>query len=258
MANTRNSQHQVESSKVAEWLAIAACVMTVASSLAVFVHRLLVPESDIARKVMKALYVELELNVPAFYSATLMLFASALLAYIWSNARARRDNRSYMWAVLAVGFLVMAFDELVSAHERLIEPMREIIGGGRLGILYFPWVVPAFVLLIALAVFFRRFILDLPPRMQLLTGIGGIMFLTGAVGFELLEGYHVERASKETLQYFLLTTGEEFLEMTGVIVFIKALLEHLAAEFPRLSLVFTNKSLVPAASALRGELVTNG
>jgi hypothetical protein len=76
MANTRNSQHQVESSKVAEWLAIAACVMTVASSLAVFVHRLLVPESDIARKVMKALYVELELNVPAFYSATLMLFAT--------------------------------------------------------------------------------------------------------------------------------------------------------------------------------------
>jgi hypothetical protein len=259
MAENWNSQRKIDGSKTVEWLAVIAALLTVASSAAVFTHRVIAPDSTVARKLMKALYVELELNVPAFFSATLMLGAAALLALIWSNARQRGDQRSLMWAVLAAGFAAMAFDELVSVHERLIEPMRDLIGGDRLGILYFAWVIPALLLVAGLGIFFLRFFISLPPRVRLLTGIGAAMFLGGAVGFELLEGYHVETASKETLEYFMLTTGEEFLEMAGIIVFIRALLEYLADEFPNLTLVFTNTAAATRsrANAIKAVLVTN-
>lgn len=56
--------------------------------------------------------------------------------------------------------------------------------------------------------------------------MAGALFLSGAVGFEMLEGKHVAQeglAGKDDLYYMLLVTCEETLEMIGVIVFIYAL-----------------------------------
>jgi hypothetical protein len=131
------------------------------------------------------------------------------------------------WAALSAGFLFMAFDETVSLHERLIEPVRLLLGEENLGIWYFAWVVPAILLVLAIALVFLRFFVSLPPKVRRWFLIAAALYLGAAVGFELLEGRHVEIYGKENITYMTLATIEEGLEMAGVIIFIKILLEYI-------------------------------
>ncbi len=221
-------------------LAAAATIVVAASTVAVDVHRFILPDSDLARKAMKLLYVDLELNVPSFFSAALMLTAAMLIAVIFLLEKRQGTRRPIMWGLLGVGFVAMAFDETVSVHERAIEPMRSLLGQDQFGILYFAWVIPGILVVGALGLVFLRFFISLPPRTRFLTGLAAVLFLTGALGLELVEGYHVEQYGKETALYFLLTTVEEAAEMSGVIVFIRALVDYLANAAPTFSIAFVD------------------
>ncbi len=225
--------------RVTRWLALTAAGLVVASTVFVAIHRLIDDDHWITRKAMKLFYLDLELNVPTFFSTTLLIIAAALLATIFWMKRRNGESGTRPWAILAAGFVLMAFDEVVAAHERLIEPMRLVMGEGDLGILYFAWVVPAFVGvgLIGLG-FLKFFFFGLPRRTRFLFGLAATLFLGGAIGFELLEGLHVESNSKETTLYIFLTTVEETFEMAGVIVFIRALVEYLAERYPMVSIQF--------------------
>ena len=80
-------------------------------------------------KMVKLFYVDLELNVPTFFSMLLLLAAAFLLAVIYLLARQREDVQQMKWAVLSVGFFYMAFDEILAIHDRLVEPMQALLGG---------------------------------------------------------------------------------------------------------------------------------
>jgi len=179
--------------------------------------------SVIVHKMMKLLNVDLELNIPAFFSMLILLFASVLLAMI--THLKHRDKARYVkhWAALSIGFFLMAFDEAFSIHERLIEPVRSLLGQESLGILYFAWVVPAIFLIVALSLAYLNFVFSLPRYTRRLLFMAGAIYLGAAVGLEFLEGHHVEIFGKENLHYITLATVEEALEMTGVTLFIKAL-----------------------------------
>jgi hypothetical protein len=55
----------------------------------------------------------------------------------------------------------------------------------------------------------------------------GIIFVAGAVGMEMVGGRYVFYNGKEELQYALMVTLEELLEMTGIIIFIYALASYI-------------------------------
>lgn len=80
-----------------------------------------------------------EYNIPTYFSVTLTVFAGALFTAIATRA-AHRDVSK--WLSLAVGFCGMAYDKLFMVHERLILPIRNLLGGVHLGIFYYAWVVP--------------------------------------------------------------------------------------------------------------------
>ena len=63
------------------------------------------------------------------------------------------------------------------------------------------------------------------------------MFLIGALGVEMLGAREADLHGHSTITYCVLFTVEEMLEMLGIILFIYALLRHLAAETGRISLV---------------------
>ncbi len=183
--------------------------------------------SSWARKAVKLFYVDLELNVPAFFSTMLLLAASALLGTIFLFKHREGNAFRWHWAVLALGFLIMSFDEIVAVHERLIEPVRELFGDVHLGALYFAWVIPAIFLVIVLGLGFVRFLMELPRNTSVAFLMSATLFLSGAIGFELLEGQHAEIHGKDNLVYMVMTSIEEGLEMVGVIVFIGALLTYI-------------------------------
>lgn len=173
-------------------------------------------------------HLNFEGNLPAYFSSSLLLLAAMLLGVVTALEKNRASPQVFRWGVLCAGFLFMAMDEAVSLHEKLIWPVRGLIGSRDLGFFYFSWVIPGIVLVSVLGLYFLRFLLHLPRRTRLQFLLAGTLYVSGALGLELIAGRHVEIHGMDNLTNSLLMAAEESLEMAGVIVFIKGLLEYLA------------------------------
>ncbi len=173
--------------------------------------------------------VDSERNLPTAFSTFLLFFAAVLLVIValFEKTRTQRGDVFY-WSVLAVGFLFMAGDEAFSVHERLIEPGRILMGNRDLGVFYYAWVIPYSALVLIIALPFSRFMWRLPVRTRAVFAMAAILFVGGALGVEMIGGRFAEANGRHNLTYQMITTVEEGLEMAGVVVFIWALLVHLA------------------------------
>ncbi len=124
----------------------------------------------------------------------------------------------------------MAIDELMTIHEGLAQPVRDILGLERSGILYFSWVIPGIILVAVLSVSFLKFLFHLPQYARSYFLVAAALFLGGALGCELIGGwifYHYG----DHVAYVIVATVEESLEMTGIILFIYALLKYIANSY---------------------------
>ena len=175
--------------------------------------------------------LDAEDNIPSVYSTTLLLLSSLLLTIItifkWNETRAMITH----WAVLAIGFFLMAADEELSFHEELIDPVRAILGNAHLGIFYFAWVVPAIMLVAVLGLFFLIFLIRLPRKTALRFVLVGSLYVGGSIGMELIGGLYDELHGQHNLTYIAIATAEESFEMFGVILFIWALLDYMTETF---------------------------
>lgn len=239
---------RIRTGLITKFLAAIAVVLVIASISVSVAGHLTGNESKVIEKVAKVVSIDLERNVPAFFSMLILLFASVLLGVIASFKHQQNAEYKWHWAVLAVGFFYMAFDEIGEIHEKLIEPMRGVLGGENLGVFYFAWVVPAIAVVGVLGFIFLRFWWNLPKRFRLLILIAGALYLGGAVGVELLNGKYAETYGKENLAYQMLSVIEESLEMAGVITFIHALWDYLAANYSKIELRLFPGSEMTAAS----------
>ncbi|MBD2258598.1 hypothetical protein [Pseudanabaena sp. FACHB-2040] len=120
----------------------------------------------------------------------------------------------------------LSLDEAISLHEKLIEPLRAAFDLG--GIFYFSWVLPMIGFLGILAFFYLRFLLDLSLRSRRLFLLASGMYISGAIGVEMINGLLWESANAATPLYGAFTTLEEFLEMIAISIFIYALLAYLS------------------------------
>jgi hypothetical protein len=177
-----------------------------------------------------------EANIPTFFSALLLLSASALLTII-SVAR-RQAGAAYLkhWVILAVGFFYLSVDEAGQIHELLILPMRELLGRYSQGIFYFAWVVPGIGVVAILAFTFFRFWMSLDRATMIHFAVGGILYIGGTVGMEMADGLVAAQFGKDNLLYNMLVVIEEGMEMSGVLVFIAGLLHYLRDHSPRVDL----------------------
>ncbi|UCG86458.1 MAG: hypothetical protein JSW71_21595 [Gemmatimonadota bacterium] len=170
-------------------------------------------------------YLDGENNIPTYFS-TMLLFVSALLLAIIAWSKKKQDDAYALhWVILSAVFLLMSLDEGASLHDVVITPLRELLNITR-GPLYFAWIIPGMALIVAFAVFYYRFLFSLPRRTRLLFSIAAILYVTGALGTEMVGGHHAALYGMENFGYTMLVSVEETLEMIGLIVFIYALLEQ--------------------------------
>lgn len=182
--------------------------------------------------------VDHEKNIPTFFSVVLLLIAALLLAVITRLKQNQSAPHASKWAILTAGFMLMAFDEAFQAHENLVAPVKALLGNGNLGIFYFAWVIPGIAVVVTLGIFFLRFLLYLPASTRIRFIVAGLLYVGGAIGFELIGGRYAELHSELTLTYNMIATVEESLEMTGVIVFIWALLMYIADDYKEVTFQF--------------------
>lgn len=184
--------------------------------------------------------LDAEQNIPTVFSVFLLSCAALLLTVITVLKKKQENPDVLRWAILAFGFLFMAVDEGWSIHEKLAQPLREILGDGPLGIFYFAWVIPGIAVVCVLALFFFSFLLRLPAKTRLRFVVAAVLFLGGALGFELLGGRYFEVHGPVNLMYSMITTLEEGLEMAGVIVFIYGLLQYMADNYEEVQFRFVD------------------
>ena len=171
----------------------------------------------------------------------LLLFCAALLLTVIAVLKKKqKDPDVSKWAILAFGFLFMAVDEASSIHEELSMPVPGLLGDGPHGIFYFSWVIPGIAVVFALALFFLGFLLRLPAKTRFTFMVAATLFIGGALGLELVGGRYAELHGQENLTYNMLATVEESLEMSGVIVFIYALLKYISDNYKEVLFRFDN------------------
>jgi hypothetical protein len=225
------------------WRLGLVAALLVALNLSMQLFRLVAHREHVPGLAM--LTLDGEHNVPALFSTGLLLAASMLLGLITLLSWRERSSDTPKWAILCAGFAIMGLDEALSFHERLIDPMRALLGGRDLGIFFFAWVVPAIVLVASLGLFFLPFLRRLPRASATAFVLAAAFYLGGALGVELVEGWWREGHGHHNAMYHVLVSLEEGMEMAGVILFIRALLAHLALCFGALHLDFGGE---PAAA----------
>lgn len=180
--------------------------------------------NDITPKFHKYFYMNLERNVPALYSSIILLISSFLLYVISIKMKITEDNFNKHWKYLSIIFLIMSIDETASIHERLIQPIRELFNLN--GFFYFSWVIVGLAVVFVIGLIYLNFLFKLPHKIRNQFIIAFILYIGGAIGVELPEGYYYE-IHGENITFSLMVTLEESLEMFGIIVFINVLLKFI-------------------------------
>ena len=218
------------------WPLSLATILLVAANMGMQAYRLVAHQEHVVGLAMMSM--DGENNLPALFSTLLLFCASLLLALIALLERRHEGVDVSKWAILAAGFMLMAMDEALSFHEKAIAPLRALLGGQHLGIFFFAWVIPGFALVSVLGAFFLRFLFRLPRRTAIAFVVSAAIYLGGALGIELIEGWWREAHGHRNLTYHVLVSLEEGMEMAGVIAFIHALLSYIAERFGEVRFAF--------------------
>jgi hypothetical protein len=231
------------------WRLSLMAALLVATNIGMQAYRLFAHQEHV--RFMPLISLDAEHNLPSLFSTILLLSASALLTLVALLESERKGPDKWKWGILATGFLLMGLDETLSLHERMIEPLRSLFGGQHhhLGIFYFAWVVPGIALVAALGVFFLPFLFRLPRRTAIAFVISGAIYVGGALGVELVEGWWREGHGHRNLTYHLLVSLEEGMEMVGAIAFIHALMDHIARYYGEVRIGFGHAG-APALGAV--------
>lgn len=226
----------LSSAIVVRFLTIAAIMLVLASIGGQF-FRFALGHGHV-KGLVPLFYLDQEQNIPTYFSCLLMLMAALLLGQIAVLQRKQRLSHVSRWIVLCLGFVYMAYDEAFSSHEQLVTPMRNLLGGENLGILYYAWVVPGIGVVLILGIWLFPFLLQLssPTRSRFL--LAASLYLGGAIGIEMLGGWYAEAYTEETWMYSMIATVEESLEIAGLIVFVWALLKYCAENYREVHLRF--------------------
>ena len=213
----------VNSSKLIKLLALIAIILiTTHITILGFQFYTGIP---IKAELSRMFSLDLEANFPTIFSS-LILFFSAFLFYLLSKISHTKDNgdRSF-WLGLSFIFTFLALDESSKIHE-FIGYVTDVFVHGT-GYLNFPWVLPYAILVLILGLIYIRFFWKMERKVFWSFVVAAVMYVSGAIGFELLGANEASIHSPDTVLYSIYSTIEESLEIFGVIFLIKILLHLL-------------------------------
>lgn len=199
--------------------------------------------------------VNLESNVPAYYSALQLGLAALVLYAIGRGKRAAGDRFGTHWLVLSAVFAYLSVDEAALIHEKVV---GDFLRGHfpLTGIWYYAWYIVYGSLFAALVALYWRFFWSLPARTRLHFACAGAAFVAGAVGLEMV-GSHIFGLttldpSVRELDLAVVYSIEEPIEMLAIAWFVYAALDYAAAEriTARLSIQPDRDQSAPAGAPL--------
>lgn len=180
--------------------------------------------------------MNVENNIPTWYSSISLFICALLLVIISCSKAAQNDGFVLQWRILSVGFLYLSLDESATLHEWMGVMLKGQFTFS--GIWHFAWVIPALVVLSVLPFIFYKFLKNLQPVYRKLMVISGAIYISGAVGMEMIGGMITEK-SDSLLIYNIAVLAEESMEMTGVLFFIGTLLKYIREHLPHIHITIS-------------------
>lgn len=163
-----------------------------------------------------------EISLPTWWQQSQVLAAAALCVLIGGTVGEDPGRQRRRWMVLGAILVYVSLDEGTQLHEGLTDPTRRALDLGS-GLLTFAWVIPAAGALALFGIVYARFWWGIPSRPRTLMAVGGLLFVAGAVGVEMVGGWYREEYGADR-GYELIVAIEEGLEMVGISVFVLSLL----------------------------------
>ena len=179
--------------------------------------------------VMRWFDLDMERNLPSFYSSGAILACSFLFSTVAFLERKSTSQSRLYWLGLALVFLFLSLDEYFELHEGLGDLTENYINAR--GLLYFPWVIPYGALTLGFGLVYAKFILGLPKKTARLFILSGVIYLSGAIFLDMLGGREAELHGFFSITYCILYTLEEFFEMIAIVLLIYALLAYIEQHF---------------------------
>ena len=232
-SSTSDLEFSLSPRKTTRFLVVLVCGLVLCSLFFQFCLYFL-PDYPLKDGLASMLNVDKEQNIPTLYSWSALLFCAILLLVIAQAKKAAGDRYTNYWRVLAVIFAYLSLDEAISIHEKFIKPLRTSLNTS--GFLYYAWVIPGTIFVLIFLLGFMKFIKALPPKTKLLFLTAGTVFVSGAIGMELLSGAYADIYTNNNFTSAILTSIEEFMEMIGIVIFIYALLSYISPELKGLNL----------------------
>ncbi len=171
--------------------------------------------------------VNLENNIPTFYSSISLLYCAVLLLIISFGEKLKNPEQVIYWRILSLGFLYLSIDEMASLHEWMGVLM---MGQAKFsGVWHFAWMIPALFMILIIGITFLKFLFRLPVKTRALLLLSGFIYIGGAIGIEMISGIFIEEDAANKLGYELLNLLEESMEMIGILFFVYTLNHYLSS-----------------------------
>lgn len=190
---------------------------------------------EIFDKLYRKLCVNYEQNLPSYFNALLLLFASIFTGLIHLLEKESNQPR-FKWFLLSLAFLFLSLDESASIHEFFVTFLTRYIGIGGTGVFSYAWVIVYGLGAALFATYLLPSLIKLPSALAKGMVISGAIYVGGAIGFEMVGSSIWSNTGDTNIRYALVATLEESLEMGGLILFIRYLLVYVRQEFASASL----------------------
>jgi len=180
----------------------------------------------------RAFDLNLEANVPTWYSSAAFLLTAAAVGIVAIATRQLHAPFARHWTLLALIFVYLSLDEVSRFHEhwgalleRPLAWMRRADTVG--GIFRNLWVIPAGLVALVVGLSYLRFLGHLPRKTRTIFLASGTLFVAGAVGMEMVGAHLSATGLRSSAQFAVLVTVEEVLEMGSIVLFLYGVVEYL-------------------------------
>jgi hypothetical protein len=173
-----------------------------------------------------------EANLPTWYQVITIAFAGFLLTVITSAKRSSGDRFTWFWGFMGAVFFFLSADEASGIHEALGSLMEKRMPTS--GVLSYGWIIPYLIFGLVFLAIVWKFLAALPPKFRILFVVSGIVYVSGAVGMEMVEGYFDGIYGQFSNVGVTLRLIEETLEPTGILLFNYSLLTYIREQLPQI------------------------
>lgn len=168
-----------------------------------------------------------ESSIPTWFAQVLFLLiaGAAAFAALAEKIKAKR----VLWIIIALISTFLSIDEVAGIHEQVLQTIHVLLfHESAPTLLANAWLVILPIVLLAIVLLGKQMIKHFPARLLFVLGAGAGVFLTGAIGVDIVtQGINIPDLSLEFLQQGLFVGIEESLELTGAVIVLYGIMEYI-------------------------------